>query len=800
MAYTPPGVTVTEYTSPVISPLLSTSDALCLVGPTPGGVVKQESITLSNSDELATDKWTTTSGWTATTGVTNSYTHSGSGTTTLTNSFVPAIGEEYLVTYTVSDYSAGNVTITFDGQPVVTSLAANGTGSVNIVGTTGTNGIIVTPASSFAGKVLISIKQSNVAVTFSGIPSNGVLQSVDNVVLSDSAPSGNTGGTHYEPFKESSVALDVTQVGTSPYTLKISTIPVAGNPWAVGQLVSSTNIAAGTYVSAVSSNTDGITKTVTLTNDSSAIITASVTEDLYVNGTVATPSVPKQYKLTKRSASSPATPTNITVAIAGSGSVATITLASSANWPSTGYVKIDSEIFKYTANTTGTGVLTLATNGRAVQNTLAATHEVGAPATLFTNAIARTNGTKIAAGDTVTVTYTYVPSDYFKVIELDTMSDVEDRFGSIYNTDGSINSPLSFAAQLAFENGANSVYLQPLFKFDTSDTTARVQATSAGDSTSWTNTFVGLQSVSNLNFIVPVIGTGMKLPAPVAANQGLAATTANVKSIHSKLKDHISYMLTNEDQYIMGIVGHDGNNDSTLTSTAMISNANDLRANHQGQDLDQQIVFVSATKLQRPVSAARTTVALNLGGQYAAVAIAGMAASRGVSVSLTRKNIAGFSGLLDVRTKKEKNAEAAAGLLVLEQIGNLIQVRHSLTTDITGGVSRSEFSVVRAKNFMMASLKNTVDTQIIGNIVADGNAPLVVSTTIASTLERLKADNDIVDYSDVQARTLTVNPTILDVRFNYRPAFPVNYINIGFSVDLSTGNTTLAQANTLQAG
>ena len=143
---------------------------------------------------------------------------------------------------------------------------------------------------------------------------------------------------------------------------------------------------------------------------------------------------------------------------------------------------------------------------------------------------------------------------------------------------------------------------------------------------------------------------------------------------------------------------------------------------------------------------------------------------------------------------------AEAGILVIEQAGTAPQVRHAVTTDVKNGVSQSELSVVRSKHFMMATLKNTVDTQIIGKVVADGNAPLVVSTAISSALETLKNNGDIVDFSDVQARTLTNGPTTVDVRFNYRPAFPVNYINIGFSIDLTSGNSTLDQANTLQVG
>jgi hypothetical protein len=50
-----------------------------------------------------------------------------------------------------------------------------------------------------------------------------------------------------------------------------------------------------------------------------------------------------------------------------------------------------------------------------------------------------------------------------------------------------------------------------------------------------------------------------------------------------------------------------------------------------------------------------------------------------------------------------------------------------------------------------------------------------------------------VDYANVQVRQLA-QPTTIEVRFNYRPAFPINYINIVFGIDLTTGDLTTTAA------
>jgi len=802
MAYNPPGVSVTEYTNPVVSPLLATADTLCLVGPTPiAGVTKTDTVTFTSPELLGQGTWSFPStNWSATSGVANSYLHATGNTGTLTNSFVPTANLVYQVTYSVTNAAASTAnvaSITFGSATTgnVSGSITSDVTDVSVLVTASSNApLTIVPGNTFTGTVKISIKQVGIPAVLPSIPSGGKLVSINKVTLASNAPSGNTAGTRYDGFTESDVTL----------TSGSATFNVSANnkPWAVGQTVTaSAGIPANTKVTSVSANADGTTLAIVVNNNASA---SSTGVTLYVNQTAVTVPVPTQYSLVNTAPVS----TTLSTAITGSSfsSPGTISVSSVTGFPTGGgTVKIDSEWFTYTGVNAGATPQTLTGVYNAEFGTIAADHAVGATVSLVTNTIARasspgTIGLKsngaYAFDEPVIVEYVYAPSDFYKVIELDTMSDIEDRFGKVYKSNGTINSVLSFAAQIAFENGADTVYLQPLFTFDT-DKVTRKAATNVGDSTPWDDTFTALQSIDNINFIVPVVGAGNTFGG---TSPGATVTTTNVKAIHSKLKNHLATMVTDSGQYIIGLVGHDGTGDTSLTSASLIANVGDLRINHQDQGYDQQLVFVSPTKLQRPVSIASTNVALEVGGQYAAVAIAAMAASREVSTSLTRKNVGGFSAVLNTFTKKEKNSMAEAGILVIEQAGTAPQVRHAVTTDVKNGVSQSELSVVRAKHFMMATLKNTVDTQIIGKVYADGNAPLVVSTAISSALETLKNNGDIVDFSDVQARTLTNGPTTIDVRFNYRPAFPVNYINIGFSIDLTSGNSTLSQANTLQVG
>lgn len=384
----------------------------------------------------------------------------------------------------------------------------------------------------------------------------------------------------------------------------------------------------------------------------------------------------------------------------------------------------------------------------------------------------------IPDGNSLYVTYTYVPSDYFQPILLETLSDVEARFGSAWNSTGTgINSPLSFAAAIAFENGARQMVLQPLFYNNAGTKQQPTNAQNAAAAT-WTDNFTVLRGLFDVNIVVPIVGQSQP-------NVG----DANQLAIIEELQSHVNYMRTNENQYIVGICGEDSSSSSSVAQKAtLLSHAQTLEARFGGT-VNEQMVFVAPSKFTRPTPTAIGGT-LSVGGQYIAAAMAGMIAARDVSQSITRRALSGFTTVGDPRTKAEKNTDAGQGLCVIEQKAGIVQVRHAITMDQTNSTAKRELSVVRAKHRVIESIQDTLENQIIGQVIADGTAPFVVRSAVIGVLEQLRTEDDIVDYGDVQARTLTLDPTAIEVRFSYRPAFPVNYITVGFTLDLTSGDIT----------
>lgn len=369
---------------------------------------------------------------------------------------------------------------------------------------------------------------------------------------------------------------------------------------------------------------------------------------------------------------------------------------------------------------------------------------------------------------TVLVTFSYIPEDYFSPILLDNMPDIIDRFGTAW-TEGdadvpaAINSPLSFAAELAFENGANEVVLQPLFKVDGADRVLPTAAEEAEDA-NWTSTFEALREASDVNIVVPISG------------QNDDVLDADQVAILQTAQDHIKYMRDEDQEYLIGIFGEHNTSQETIQSHATTI------ASRHGGTVSQQIVYVNSSRFTRPSRSGGLVV----GGQYVAAALGGMIASFPVYVPLTRKSISGIIEVNDTRTKAGLNSDASNGLLVVNRKDGTVQVRHAVTLDTTSTPVR-ELSVVRAKHRVIESVRQTIDTQIIGQVVADGDAPLIVRSAIIGVLDLLRAERDIVSYTDVQSRTSSIDPTTIEVRFSYAPAFPVNYVNVIFSLDLSGG-------------
>jgi len=388
-----------------------------------------------------------------------------------------------------------------------------------------------------------------------------------------------------------------------------------------------------------------------------------------------------------------------------------------------------------------------------------------------TTTIARSAGSTTMGGAAdklaVRVTYRATPSEYWLPTRCYGQSDVEAKFGPAFDSVGNIANPVSFAASLAFENGAPNVIVQALF------TEGSPRTTPTGSVNDWESTLENLRDVEDINVIVPIIAAG---------NLATTVTDSLNLQILQKVQDHINYMAVQQQQLITAVVGED----STAGVLASQSVLQDHALSIGSRDPADSMVFVSPASFSfsNPVTGADSL----MGGQYVAACFAGSLARYPVQTPLTRKRVNSITSVNDSRTETQKDADAATGLTVIEAKRGRIQVRHAITT-ATDTLVRREYNVVRAKQYMMESIRESIDAEVIGQIIIDDQANFRVQLIVTAVLERLRNDGAIVQYNNIQVRRNPTDASAMQVRFSYLPAYPLNRVDVSFSIDQSTGVT-----------
>lgn len=387
-----------------------------------------------------------------------------------------------------------------------------------------------------------------------------------------------------------------------------------------------------------------------------------------------------------------------------------------------------------------------------------------------TTAIRRSRGSTTIGGMNnklaVRVSYRATPNDYYKPTLCFSQSDVEDKFGPAFDSAGNVRNPISLATLFAFQNGATQIVAQALFS-----NTLDNPRPPTGALNDWTVSLESTRIVSDVSAIVPIIAAG-DLQTPV--------TDALNLSILQAVQAHLRYMAAQENQFIIGIFGEDGTFNNLASTATLQMHAEALGAG----DPSEAVVLLSPSSytFANPVTGRNS----DIGGQYVAAAVAGMFGRYVVQMPFTRKRINGLTSLKVTRTETQKDADAQSGLLVIENKRGRIQVRHSITTN-QNTRAQQELSVVRSKYWMMRNLIEVLNSQVIGQLIIDVSSSFTIQVLVASELELLVQQGAIVSYDNIQVRPDPNDPTALQVRFSYLPAYPLNHIAISFSISQNEG-------------
>jgi hypothetical protein len=337
-----------------------------------------------------------------------------------------------------------------------------------------------------------------------------------------------------------------------------------------------------------------------------------------------------------------------------------------------------------------------------------------------------------APGKTYSVSYEYAkaPADYAPRFFFN-MSDVQAEHGDVSTTN-----TLSLGAEIVFEQGASAV---ALVQIDPADGSLSNQFRKAIDK---------LAPVNDINIIV-----------------ALSTDT----TLHSYLKTHCATTSSITERK------------ERTTVVAMPATPTVASLSAQATALaDKRVVLVSAYSATRFVGT--NLNASTLDGSFVAAAIAGVRTSRTFDVAepLTRKEIVGFEDLTDPWMRTEKVLLLSKGVMVIENLNGVHRVMQQVTTD-TSTRENNEYSVVETIDFVGANMRKILENIFIGQKILAGT-PSQVRSTVATVLNNLVTSELIVEFRDIQAEVDNGDPTQINVSFQIRPVFPLNFILITFSL------------------
>lgn len=348
----------------------------------------------------------------------------------------------------------------------------------------------------------------------------------------------------------------------------------------------------------------------------------------------------------------------------------------------------------------------------------------------------------IEDGQVVRVEYRYADEDYFSQVVVDSYLEVENRFGPAWNEDGTPN-PMSFAASLAFANGGLStmVLCVPV------------------------NPYVNDESNGDVN----LVDYQRAVDEIVDDEVGLVIETSGNINVQSAVIQNTIAAAEDFEQPRMTILGRNHLDDG-VTREEFKDYA---RAMNQ-----ERVVVVSPLrwKALNRIQGEYTEV----GGQYAAAALAGLLSGMNVQETPTRDLLTGIMPLESKQSEGLMNSDAGDGLCVIENRSGTIRVRHGITT-ARGDRNKQEINVVRAKDFIIKTLKEVLDPVVIGRLI-EPNLDMVAQATASRVLDSMQQEYVLADYETPDVQLDPSNVTRLILSFRYRPNYAINEVLISFAL------------------
>lgn len=351
----------------------------------------------------------------------------------------------------------------------------------------------------------------------------------------------------------------------------------------------------------------------------------------------------------------------------------------------------------------------------------------------------------------------------------------------------SISSPGTLAGQLAFQNGANTVQILPVARV--SNPTASTAAVS-----DWIRTFSTVGTSNDTTYLAsfPSVDVVVPLYGFVSAGQVVPYSGGTVASALS------TYLIN---QYNVGVyqrafIGVDGTANQ-VTSSAMQALASGFGSSSAGTRVS--LAFPASINYNPGLSTVTglTNVNFNVSGAYLAAALAGtFVGQTDVEVPITNKQIFGFNYVpnqISINDAQTNYLPYGITTAYQKRDGNLWCLQ-GLTTNVTNWLTQ-EISI----NAIGDRLARNISSDLNNSYIIGGPlTSITVNTALAivqGTLINAKRSGLIQSYQNLAYTLASPNPTTIYITFQYSPTYPVNYIQVTFSLNTSTGAVIAQSTN-----
>lgn len=369
-------------------------------------------------------------------------------------------------------------------------------------------------------------------------------------------------------------------------------------------------------------------------------------------------------------------------------------------------------------------------------------------------------------GEPIVVSYQYADLAYHSPQALQEYDYVTALYGQPFTTAGQVDSPLTVAARIAFANGATEILCVAL---DPSDGTMAEQFVSA---------YAKVANDYRVATLVPLFVDGL--------DQGGSTSDTHTSAAFETLADDLQAHCENaaaEGFGRIGIAGPPANYDESGVALDQLGPARSSK----------RLVIAYPNRVNLSVN----NTILEVGGYYLAAAYGALLVAGKTNRGLTKRIISGFAGIPNsvqqamTPSYKDRLSQSGVAVSEVDRLNRFI-CRHGVTTKVSDLLSR-EISLVRIADTMYQTVQGGLDAaDLIGEPI-DAEMTTRVKGVISGILERAVSDDLIISWQDLKVRQMTLpsgDPTVIECKFAYKAAVPLNYINVGFRIDLTSGVIT----------